>query len=278
MAPKTLLLATDLSCRCDRAMDRAAELAAEWRARLVVLHVLEGPATVTDLPSWRRPLDPYEAARRRVLRDLRGAEGLDLEVLVERGAPAPRILEVAGRLGCELIVTGVARDEPLGRVVLGTTVEALVRRASVPVLVVKARPRGAYRNAEGSRAALEAALALLPEARVRLFHAYRVPMESFVGDAAAARAAAARLAAEESHAFLAATPAVAASGRAVETVREYGEVGPLLEELVQVSDVDLVALGTEGRSGLAGVLLGSVAQRLLARLSVDALVVRRRKA
>jgi nucleotide-binding universal stress UspA family protein len=198
MAPRTLLLATDLSCRGDRALDRATELAAEWRARLVVLNVLQAPAPVTDLPSWRRPLDPHEAARRRVLRDLRGAEGLDLEVLVERGEPAPRILDVAGRLGCELIVTGVARDETLGRLLPGTTVEALVRRASVPVLVVKSRPRGAYRNvvvatdfSEGSRAALEAALALLPEARVRLFHAYHVHMESLVSDTTAARAAAA---------------------------------------------------------------------------------------
>jgi nucleotide-binding universal stress UspA family protein len=46
---------------------------------------------------------------------------------------------------------------------------------------------------------------------------------------------------------------------------------------VQVGDVDLVVLGTEGRTGLAGVLLGSVAQRLLSRLSVDVLVVRRRR-
>jgi nucleotide-binding universal stress UspA family protein len=158
-----------------------------------------------------------------------------------------------------------------------------VRRASTPVLVVKSRPRGAYQNvvvatdfSEGSWAALAAALALLPEGRVRLFHAYRVPLESFVSDTTAAREAAAHLAMEEMGAFLAATPA-AAGGRFVETLCEYGDVGALLEELVQQSDVDLVVLGTEGRSGLAGVLLGSVAQRLLSRLSVDALVVRQRK-
>jgi nucleotide-binding universal stress UspA family protein len=284
MVPRTLLLGTDLSCRCDRAMDRATVLAAEWRARLVVLHVLQEPAPVTDLPSWRRPLDPCEAARRRVLRDLRGAEGLDLQVMVERGEPASSILEVVERFGGELIVTGVARDETLGRLLLGTTVEALVRRASVPVLVVKSRPRGAYQNvivatdfSEGSRSALEAALSLLPEARVRLSHAYRVPLESFIIDQMAAREGAARLAMEESRAFLAATPAVAADGRFIDTVCEYGEVGALLEDLVQLGDVDLVVLGTEGRSGLAGVLLGSVAQRLLSRLSVDMLVVRRRR-
>jgi nucleotide-binding universal stress UspA family protein len=93
----------------------------------------------------------------------------------------------------------------------------------------------------------------------------------------AAREGAARLAMEEGQAFLAATPAAVTGGRSLETMYEYGEVGALLEELVQLGDVDLVVLGTEGRTGLAGVLLGSVAQRLLARLSGDVLVVRRRR-
>ena len=40
MTPKTILVATDLSARSDRALDRATALAAEWNARLVVLHAL----------------------------------------------------------------------------------------------------------------------------------------------------------------------------------------------------------------------------------------------
>jgi nucleotide-binding universal stress UspA family protein len=44
-----------------------------------------------------------------------------------------------------------------------------------------------------------------------------------------------------------------------------------------VRGVDLVVLGTEGRSGLARAVLGSTAQRLLSRLPVDVLVVRRRR-
>lgn len=32
-APRLILLATDLSCRCDRALDRAVLLAQSWKAR-----------------------------------------------------------------------------------------------------------------------------------------------------------------------------------------------------------------------------------------------------
>jgi nucleotide-binding universal stress UspA family protein len=285
MAPRTIVLATDLSHRCDRALDRATMLAAGWRARLVALHVTEHPEPVTDLPSWRRQPDGLQAARQRILADLQGAEAVDVEVQVERGDPATRIVEVAERVHGDLIVTGVARDETLGRILLGTTVEKLMRTAAMPVLVVKSRPRAPYGNvvvatdfSPGSRQALEATLALLPDARVTLFHAFTVPYEERSSDRMAAREAAARAAEAEAQAFLADTPAVAASGRPVATLCEHGDPGPLLDDLVHARGVDLVVVGTEGRSGLAGMLLGSVARRLLGGLSVDVLVVRRRRA
>ena len=284
MTPKKILLATDLSPRCDRALDRATSLAAEWHARLVVLHVLPEPASVTNLPSWRRPTDPRLEARKRVHRDVGDAEGVEIDVMVERGEPSSLILSVVERLGSELIVTGVARDETLGRMMLGTTVEKVVRETHVPMLVVKSRPRGIYRNvvvatdfSEGSRRALETALALLPAARVILFHAFDVSYEGFIDDRMAAREAVAEQAMTESRSFLAATPEVAASGRSIETLCEYGEISALLEDLAQARGVDLVVLGTEGRSGLAHALLGSVAQRVLNRLSIDMLVVRRQR-
>ena len=36
MTPRTILFPTDFSGRCDRARERAAQLASEWRARLVL--------------------------------------------------------------------------------------------------------------------------------------------------------------------------------------------------------------------------------------------------
>jgi len=282
MPPRKILLATDLSCRCDRALDRAAALALEWGAQLVVLHAVQGTEAAGNIPPlwWRPPLDPREAALRRLRDDLPG--DVDVQIVVEYAEPAPLILETARRLGCELIVTGAMREETLRRALLGTTIEEVVRHAEVPVLVVNLRPRGAYRSvvvatdfSDASRAALETALALLPAARMSLFHAFEIPFDRAIDDKMAMRDAAARQAAAESQAFLDATPAVARSGRTIEKICECGVLEWLLSDLAARGDADLVALGTVGRTGLASVLLGSVAQQLITRLPVDMLVVRR---
>lgn len=52
-----LLLASDLSSRCDRASDRAVQLARAWKAKLLVVHAIDPAYAVRyvkmtqDLPS-----------------------------------------------------------------------------------------------------------------------------------------------------------------------------------------------------------------------------------
>lgn len=279
MAPKRILLATDLTARCDRALDRAAALAAEWKAQLVVVHAVQEPAPITDEPSWRQPVDPRELALAQVRADLLEAPLLDLEIVVERADPVALVVETTARLGCELVITGIAHDKTLGRTLLGTTVETLARKSLVPVLVVKVRPHGAYRSvlvttdfSETSRVALETALALWPEASVRLFHGYQVAYEGIVGETVEARENAERHARAEAETFLNATPVAAA--RAIPVICEYGRPAALITELVQARGVDLVVVGSRGRGWLATTLLGSVAQTLVDEVPGDVLIVR----
>lgn len=280
MRPRTILLATDLSPRCDRALDRAVGLASAWQAKVIVLHALTGPMRIGTGSSLVQPAEPRKAAARRIERDLRGGEGLDLDIVVERGEAVPLILEAVARFGVGLIVTGVAGAQTLGRALLGSTVEKLTRNSPVPVLVVKSRPRGPYANAivasdfsEGSRCAMLRAMELFPEARLILFHAFDVPFDGMLEDRSAARESAAEAARAEGRAFLFATPGV--EGRSISQVCEFGDVGTRLSDLADQSGADLVAVGTQGRSGVSGMLLGSVAHRVLAEVQTDVLVVRR---
>src|SRR5690606_5948022 len=75
--PSTILLATDLSARCDRALDRAAMLASQWHAELVVLHAIEDPSALqqrnqTRTSSWRGSFDPITIAQCQLTQDLQG--------------------------------------------------------------------------------------------------------------------------------------------------------------------------------------------------------------
>ncbi|OZI32530.1 hypothetical protein CAL29_27875 [Bordetella genomosp. 10] len=276
-----ILLATDLSARCDRALDRAVVLAKTRGVPLIALHVLESAPTTASpsAPSWRRfSEDHRELARYRLGLDL-DDPALSADIHVESGDVSDRIVELATRHGCSLIVTGIARDESLGKLLLGSTVKKLVRHVSVPVLVVKNRPHGVYREAvvatdfsPESRHALRMAAALFPNTSLLLFHAYDTPfgmrrLAEGLGDDAR------RDAQREMEEFLAATPGLPA-GVPARTLVMDGEPETLLSDYVFAERCEMVVAGTRRIKGIMGAMVGSVAERLLEALPCDVLLVR----
>jgi nucleotide-binding universal stress UspA family protein len=130
---RKVLLATDLSARCDRALDRAVAIAGDARAHLVILHVFEDleESSLTYArhlaPSWRAPPDAVAIAKR----GIRKALHADLEeaiehatVLILEGEPADVIERMVVAESIDLIVTGIAREGLFASrpVILGRTV------------------------------------------------------------------------------------------------------------------------------------------------------------
>ncbi|MGC3985635.1 MAG: universal stress protein [Pseudorhodoferax sp.] len=283
---QSVLLATDLSPRSDRALDRALLLAREWRVPLVALTVVPNGAGLASHPVLALSSDAVaqRAARRQAERRLR-ADLADAAVppivRVEQGELTGTVLAVAQAERCGLVVTGVARHEALARMLLGSTVEALARRAPVPLLVVRERARAAYTQvlvtsdfSEHARHALQTAVALFPQAGFTLFHAFGNPYPLLAGmDVEQARQAGRAAAEEQARLFLDSTKLPAAV-RARTTLRlAYGDPGLLLREHGAEHPGELVVLGTQRRSGLTGLLLGSVAERVLELAESDVLVV-----
>ena len=60
----------------------------------------------------------------------------DVESLVVTGVPSRRIVETAASSNADLIVMGVAPRTPFDEAVFGSTLRGVLRRATVPVLVV----------------------------------------------------------------------------------------------------------------------------------------------
>ena len=146
MDVRSILLPTDFSECARRAVPVAAEMSRLLGARVICLHVVEpvvppvGWAPISGaLPvaDFGEQLD--ESAGRELPAFSGGEEfeGLDVEELVAHGEPAAEIVRVARERGVGLIVISSHGRTGLGRILFGSTAEAVVRHAHCPVLVVK---------------------------------------------------------------------------------------------------------------------------------------------
>jgi len=280
--PRRILLATDLSCRCDRALDRAVQLAADWHAELIAAYVVE-PDSSSELARERKPLftSLVDRMRRRLRRDLASVAD-DIRAVVEQGEPAETLLAIAAREECYLIVTGVARDETLGRMLLGSTVNQLVRGSPVPVLVVRDRPVRPYRNilvaTDFSPASLQALLSaskLFDAQRMTLFHAYDVPFGGLLKDRDFSQDL--RTVKEESGVPFLDDERLNPQLRAqTDIVVERGTPESAIGSYVDNHEIDLTVIGSHGRGTIFDVLIGSTAKRLLESLAGDLMIVHAR--
>lgn len=262
-------------------------LAKQWQASLIVLHVVENlDKRVPDaagLPSWRRPPDPLGITRKHLLADVDALPARPT-VRIVAGDPVEVILCSANSENCELIAIGVARDEPLGHFILRGTADRLFRRSRVPLLVVKDRPRRPYKNivfatdlSESSRYALEQTARLFSGQRLTIFHAYHRPMSGLMTESVLHQQYFAEVE-KEVRAFLAGMDKSAPDWQQPHVLIEDGVPNFLLRDYVRDKEVDLLVLGTHGRSGFFEIFLGSVAKAIMDDVPCDALVIREPRA
>jgi nucleotide-binding universal stress UspA family protein len=139
---RTILHPTDFSERSELAFRLACSLARVHGAHLIVLHVAELPMAVAGEGLVMLPpaldLEPL----REQLRQIRPEDPkIPVEHRLVQGAAATEILEMAGETKCDLVVMGTHGRTGLGRLLMGSVAEQVVRKASCPVLTVKTPQR-----------------------------------------------------------------------------------------------------------------------------------------
>lgn len=289
---RKILLATDLSARCDRALNRAVTLAGDARAHLLILHVFEEFEEAKHAygghlaPSWRAPPDAVQVARQRILEGLQEDVGGAIEhstVLILEGEPAEVIEQVITSENVDLIVTGIAREGLFANrpVILGRTVETLLRRVGIPILIVRNRPRTAYRHilvttdfSDTSANALQVAASFFPDHTLHLLHAFDMPRVDDRRDLPLQIESFKYTRDVDLTAFVTATLLPEDARRRIVRLVEYGKPAQLVRDYVHERGADLVVLGTRGRGSMLEALIGSTAKNILQSLPCDALVVR----
>ena len=142
-----ILVATDFSDAAAASLTYALSLAQEANSRLTLLHVVE-PPPLRDEDEWaaRGPGIPsvLDAMKASAARQLAGATPVSarnwctVTERIEVGRPHREILRVAAEEGVGLVVVGAHGYGVLERVFFGSTAHHVVRRATCPVLAVRA--------------------------------------------------------------------------------------------------------------------------------------------
>jgi nucleotide-binding universal stress UspA family protein len=261
-----------------RVVERAVMMAESSGAPLHLLHVLEpvGEAMIEPgLAQLMRQHQSHEATRLAEWARQRAEIPVELEVV--KGSPSWEL--TARAKTASLVVVGSSSIDAFS---VGPVAKRVARKSVTDTLVVRRQPRVPYRKiiaavdfSEQSRASVDCGLGLFPNAEITALYSLPSRFDSILADAG--------LFTEE----LEASRGVR-MGMAQERMEEYaarwdGSVGTMvvdgppaetIEEVVRRRGADLVIVASRGASSTRMVLLGTVAEGLVAQAPCDVMVAR----
>ena len=83
---------------------------------------------------------PPERTRSSLPKRLLRAAGIDYECEVGRGDPGHRLVEMAERFGCEMVIMSARGTGALRQALVGSVSQSVLHACPVPVLIVKPPP------------------------------------------------------------------------------------------------------------------------------------------
>jgi nucleotide-binding universal stress UspA family protein len=164
---KKILYATDLSDNARYAFAYAVSLANLYKAAITIIHVLpEVPELLDQSVSGYISSERWEEIKSQQMNEAKEAligkrrehlaikealhqfsedvkqeqegDGFSTDdIIVQRGNPVEEIMKSAEEADCDLIVMGTHGQGTLADAMLGSTARRVIRRAKVPVLVVR---------------------------------------------------------------------------------------------------------------------------------------------
>jgi nucleotide-binding universal stress UspA family protein len=275
----TILFPTDFSENAQQAFPLACSLARDCGARIVVLYVVPPPLGHDQVLIRTKPEEYYEGAWQ-AIREVRAPdENVRLEYRLADGHAAPEILNVADEIQTGLIVIGTHGRSGLGRLLLGSVTEQVLRGAACPVLACKQSPAAKINTilfptdvSEASEAALGVAFSLARDyhARLIVLHVAAIgpptPYSAF--ERMLAESAAYRSEVEDKLRHCQ-KPDCNADFRV-----EQGDAAEQIIRVAQEARCDLLVMGSHGRTGLSRLVMGSVAEKVLRNASCPVLLVK----
>jgi nucleotide-binding universal stress UspA family protein len=232
--------------------------------------------------------EDVKAVREQVLACFSSAVPLDVDVVVESGPPADRILASAAALPADLVVIGTHGAGGFEHLLLGSVAEKVLRKAACPVLTVPHHARITSRLpfkrllcpidfSESSLAALEFALSLAQEgdAELTILHVFDAGEEPLTDRPLNVPEFRRQLEHDLSEKLEGLVPDSVRSWCRPLTRTARGKPYREILGIATEESCDLIVMGVHGRNALDLMLFGSTTNQVVRRATCPVLTLRR---
>jgi nucleotide-binding universal stress UspA family protein len=282
--PSTILFASEIPCN-ERALAYALAQAKDSEAELILFHVYDA-LVVSALETSAIRFYDYETAARGQSHQLEPvaerirAEGIACEVVVRPGLAAEQILSFAQERNVDRIVMGTHSPGPIGKLLVGSVAEAVLRRATVPVNIIGPQVADGVSRHFTTRTILCAAsfheastVVAAFAAELALEHRARLILERVIRPQDRAELLADRSFDEVEEEMLALVPSQLRGKIEVQTIVVPGDPTEELLYQSRAQHADLIVLGAQGASAFAAITRHGVVYKVLAHASCPVLTL-----
>lgn len=280
----TILCATDLLRRSDAAVERAGVLADALKADLSLMHVVPQIASETALMDELRLAGVHLKAR---AQSPRWAYETRPNLLVRAGDPAQIVIETLHELKPDLVVIGARRKQARRETFKDSVAERLAEARRCPILIVRRKPRCAYRSAvlaldltpasAGAVRFMESVGIATSVPRYTVLHAFEPPyhgMLHYLGaEITSVDVHIAGWRREYRQAISDVLTTESNSPWRYDVVLEEGRAASAILKHVKRHEPDLLVMGTRGGGRIHRAFLGSVAREVAEQARCDVLLV-----
>jgi len=298
---RRILVATDFSPCADAALAQAVWIARQAKGELVVAHVVADLRGAVHKTSYRSRLEFLEGQEEHFQRELRRESDEKLKRLIHAlgdtdvkikyetllGRPSLELIHSVQQEGYDLVVAGTRGTGTWQQLFLGSTARQLIRKCPASVWIVKrkaAKPPASIvaavdlSDVSGQALAQAAWLASCSGAELHLAHVVEHHLPEHMLDLQSAnapnRSVREWIEQEEMQNFEKHLRAIEHPKISVRRHLLWGNPGQQIVKLAKEAHADVIALGTVGRSGMPGLLLGNTAENILLHSDCDVLTVK----
>jgi nucleotide-binding universal stress UspA family protein len=144
---KHILCPTDLTERANLSLVKAVQIAHQFNSKITMLNIHPEFMNRGEREMLRVSIDSMKEKYRQIALESREemraairqlhAEDITVEYMLQEGRPKEEIVEVAAKLGVDLIVMSTDGRDNLKDFVTGTVTEHVINHAPCPVLVIR---------------------------------------------------------------------------------------------------------------------------------------------